>query len=62
MIEDERPVFKRIMACEHCGGDKPWARADWYMVGRIPFCSKYCADNFDSFLDRLHRQGKKVKV
>lgn len=40
-------------SCEHCGGDKPWARPDWLIRDGIGFCSQYCADNNDGYLKRM---------
>ena len=48
----------RIPSCAHCGGDKPWARRDWYYDGTLLFCSRYCAENYQSFLRRMARKGK----
>ncbi len=52
MNDDYAPRF-----CEHCGGDKPWARPDWIVRPGIGFCSQYCADNNDHYLKRMIFRG-----
>lgn len=56
-VMEDKP--KRFFFCEHCGGDKPWARTDWVMLGSQSFCSVYCKDNFLSY---LAKRGKKLKT
>lgn len=56
------PFAKRLISCEQCGGDKPWARTDWVPSHGQFFCSMYCKVNYDAFLIRMWRKGKKVKT
>jgi hypothetical protein len=62
MIDEETKTYKRFFFCENCGGDKPWARQDWLMDGMQSFCSRYCWENFQSFVARMARKGKKIRV
>lgn len=55
-------IVKRFTYCEQCGGDKPWARTDWIMEFGFAFCSRYCVGNYEAFLRRLWRKGKKVRL
>lgn len=54
----ETRVAKRQYFCEHCGNDKPWARKTWVFGEGHSFCSKYCLENFQSYLKKLARLGK----
>lgn len=62
MNDEKFPPFpKRLIYCEQCGNDKPWARTDWVPAHGVNFCSWYCKQNYDAFLLRMWRKGKKVK-
>lgn len=61
-MDEALPPFKRLISCEQCGGDKPWAITEWVKTKNGAFCSWYCKHNYDAFLLRMLRKGKKVRL
>lgn len=59
-MHDSKDFERRFPWCQHCGGDKPWAREDWIVEFGQTFCCAYCQRNFQAFLFRMAQKKKRV--